>query len=313
MLFVATKCFGFKANTNKLATLFAMSQYTASHFPRVIPTFANLLDSSSSRAGLYNLAKRAQSWLHGSRQSRSLVLNLEYDVHSGLNTADEEAQLFTIFNEPSHRVVVVYSKRRLELRSVLEQVRGGPLEKVHEKKDRDSHLVEIHFLSPHDAQEFYNYCTKTRFFLVNGSRLWVEWDLSYKKRFPMPMLIPPFVLNQINMFGASRCLLITKPMFGKHSKRIGSHMFYPQPPRNFLYEHLNFEELRNELEQYGSVVDITPMVSVNVSFCVHFADIRSAILVKKDVEKPGTPANKAFASLTVAYHKDPCDQKCYVL
>ena len=90
-------------------------------------------------------------------------------------------------------------------------------------------------------------------------------------------------------------------------------MFYPQPPRNFLYEHLNFEELRKELEQYGSVIDITPMVSVNVSICVHFADIRSAILVKKDVEVPGTPANKACASLTVTYYKDPCDQKCYVI
>lgn len=286
--------------------------HTASQFPRVIPTFNNLLDASTSRAGLYNIAKRAQSWIRSSRQTQSLVLTLDYDVDDADDVPDPEVLLYTMFNEPARRVIAIYCKQPLELRSLLEQVRGGPLEKVHRKINKDATVVELHFLNPRDAQDFYNYATKTPFFLVNGSHLWVEWDVCYKKQFSMPMLVPPFVLNQITTFGASRCLLVTRPMFNKSNRRIGSHMFYPQPAKNFLCHNLNFDDLKRELEQYGSIVDITPMVSVNVSFCVHFADIRAAIVAKKDSEKVGSPMHKVFSGLKVTYYKDPCDQRCYV-
>lgn len=288
-----------------------MSQRTASHFPRVIPTFANFLEISSGKRDFLGLAKRAQSWIHSSPRERPLSLSLASGNLELLEDSESVSLLFVNPISPSQRVLVIYCKKKVDLRLLLEQVRGGPLEKVYERKVKNSNIIELHFLRPQDAQDFYKYCVNTPFFLVNGSHLWVEWDKSCSKLVSRPMLIPPYVLNQVSLHGASRCLQITKCMFGKHSKRIGSHLFYPHPPRNYLYEHLDIEELKKQLAQYGLLIHVSPMVSVNVSFLVHYADIRSAILLKKDVEIAGTQANKSFATFTVSYFQDPCGQKCY--
>lgn len=195
---------------------------------------------------------------------------------------------------------------------ILEQVRGGRIEKMVCHRGRNSWL-EIRFLSAASAGHFANYATLTGFVVVNGIR-------------PQVALLPDFTIEKPHLqrsFGtcplqlaisenASRVLHFSKVVPSKASKLASANCTYPSPELNFS-DDFDAETLKWDLVKFGGVVEIMPLVSRKLAVAVQFSDIRSAMLAVLAMHDSSSAFCSKYPDWEVKYGRDPSDRPMYAI
>ncbi|CAI4036532.1 hypothetical protein SMKI_15G3790 [Saccharomyces mikatae IFO 1815] len=190
--------------------------------------------------------------------------------------------------------------------SVLSQVRGGSLERIivyrYDTPERSLHKVDLFFLNYDGAQSFMRYAN-TSVFKVNGVRLKPEWiflESTYEN------VIKEQSVNRIveEEKLISRCLIVkkssTKTVFNKSNQ-----------DRSQNLETINVRELEKDFQNFGEILEITPIVSRKLCVSIFFYDISSAMRAMEEYEQKGSGLNnKYFKTWTIWYGKDITDQPC---
>ncbi|QHS76331.1 Ssp2p [Saccharomyces paradoxus] len=190
--------------------------------------------------------------------------------------------------------------------SVLSQVRGGSLERIvvyrYDTPERSLHKVDLFFLNYDGAQSFMRYA-KTNIFKVNGVQLKPEWiflESTYEN------VMKEQSVNRI-VEGEkliSRCLIVkkssTKTTLNKSNLDKGQTL-----------ENIDIRELEKDFQNFGEVLEITPIVSRKLCISIFFYDISSAMRAMEEYEQKGSYLNnKYFKTWTIWYGKDITDQPC---
>ncbi|CCH59995.1 hypothetical protein TBLA_0C01820 [Henningerozyma blattae CBS 6284] len=210
------------------------------------------------------------------------------------------------------------------LGSVLSQMSGGPLRRItlHTQysyilgQERISG-IDLKYFKEKDARGFMR-LGSSNLFRVNGLHLRpelhgdsdVEADVDIDK-----CSIAQKNKNEVTEPEVSRCLLFKrfgineclpcgedKLMHSTHSNRSGS-----------TEGHNNCCEsvcgLKNDFKKYGTILDVTPIVSRKLCFAVHFANVASAIRAMQAFELKGTELNKKYYKRwAMWYGKDLTDK-----
>ena len=171
------------------------------------------------------------------------------------------------------------------LNSVLQQVCGGPLEKL---TVLSNGKIELFFIFPEHAKQFYTYGKATGLLMVNGVKLKVEW-LNDENNL-VNSTLSSSLMSDILHNGCRRCLIISKNIPGKRIRN-GDKMFYPEPDIHYS-TNLNFEEIKNDFNKFGKVLDIGSVISRKLCFSIFYYDIRCAILAKQELDLIGSELNK---------------------
>ncbi|RLV91460.1 Sporulation-specific protein 2 [Spathaspora sp. JA1] len=209
------------------------------------------------------------------------------------------------------RVVVLTNiDATMGINSILQQVCGGPLEKVIQLNNGH---VELYFIFPEHAKQFYTYGRATGLLMVNGQRLRVEWwmNTNENENENYHPTIPKPLLSDIIKFECRRCLVLAREVTGK-SRRTGDKMFYPDPKTHYSQD-LNIEQVRNDFGKYGIILDIGSVISRNLCLSIFYSDIRSAIYAKKEKELEGSELNQKYKGWYIWYGTDITDRACFEL
>lgn len=198
-------------------------------------------------------------------------------------------------------------------KSVVSQICGGPLERIvfHEHK-KDS-TIELYFIFPEHAKKFYNYGTSTGLLVLNGGFLSLEWanrtnTHDFEHYHPS---VPKYLMNEISFYGARRCLIFSKSVPDKLTRH--SYVMHYPSPRTHLSKDLDIEEIKKDFAAFGEIIDIASVISRKLCFCLNFADIRSAIIAKKECELEGSLFNSKYNNWSIWYGKDPTDRPCLTI
>lgn len=205
-------------------------------------------------------------------------------------------------SEPSFKIVAITTiPRKLSVPALLNQVYGGPLEKVElirkhgyqyfndervyrlgESIDWDGISIFLHFNKHEDARAFYHY-SKTGLFRVNdiylntvvipddGGTSEVEEDRNANS-----------VVSEL-MQGdekARRVLVLKKPVSNKKSSYSRRRLGYLDPLSNYTHN-FDLDEIKRDFGEYGRLVEVSPIVSRKLCFGVQYYDVRSAVRVKR--------------------------------
>lgn len=190
---------------------------------------------------------------------------------------------------------------------LLTRICGGPLERIVYHENRELASLEIYFIYPKDAQRFFNY-GQTGLFIYNGSRMTLEWANETNTEdinLVHPKIHKP-LMAQI-AYGARRSLLFVKEI-QKHIHH-NNKLHYPDPESNYSKD-FDVKLILRDFSSLGNVVDICPIISRKLSFCIHFDDIRTAIAIKKQCEQRGTKLNVKYKDWDIHYGKDITDKPC---
>nr|WOG36219.1 uncharacterized protein [Candida metapsilosis] len=282
-------------------------------------------------------------------QQRPLTGNPSLENMGQRRLGERADKLGKVFNRRKHQqksledgtkrcVVLSNLDSSMGINSVIQQVCGGPLEKV---VRISNHRVKLYFIFPQQAKQFYQYGSATGLLKVNGTKLGVSWgdedyceDSSDKKAedvenynftfgnfkakpsakgsFLDPHLtLPRALYNDILTNGCRRCLIVSKLIVGKKI-RPGDKMFYPEPEIHYSQE-LQIQNIRQDFEPFGEIMDIGSVISRKLSFSVFYYDIRSAIKAKSEFETVGTNLHHKYKEWAIWYGKDITDRACFVL
>ena len=212
--------------------------------------------------------------------------------------------------QPKRVVVIKDMIKTCGAKSIISQICGGPLERIVFHEHKQGLIMELYFIFPEHAKNFYNFGSNTGLLILNGERLAIEWanrtntnEVEHCHPF-----VPKYLMHEINYYGARRCLIFSKTVPDKLTRR--SHTMHYPSPKTHLSKDLDIEEIRKDFAAFGEIIDIASVISRKLCFCLHFADIRSAILAKKECELEGSLFNSKYNNWSIWYGKDPTDKPC---
>lgn len=213
-----------------------------------------------------------------------------------------------------YRIVAITNIcKKISLSALLNQVHGGPVERVEivrndnnqfYKEDKLYELnkpinwkevaIFLYFIKYEDAMNFYQY-SKTGIFRVNDTYLQtilipnvVSNNNSNNSQNQLDNIVSKLMIEDEK---ARRVLVFKKPIYDKKHKHTVNRKRpgYPDPTINYS-EEFDVEEIKADFGKYGKLIEILPVVSRKLCFGVQYYDVRSAIKVKhilspnKDVE-----------------------------
>ncbi|KAI5965356.1 uncharacterized protein KGF55_001577 [Candida pseudojiufengensis] len=312
------------------------------------PQFVSHQNHQKPLAGNPTLVNKNDQSHYNEKFSKVLFTRRKHQQH-----LQQQAQQHT-FNENIRRCIIVSNlDQSMGVNSVIQQVCGGPLEKVIKLPNNQ---LELYFIFPQQAKQFYQYGKSTGLLIVNGIKLKVEWSdqefysnngyinqnmnedienyngvpnnnsnvmiaginkSSITQPFsnivspPMNYTLPKFLYNEIISNGCRRCLIISKIIVGKKIRQ-GDKMFYPEPEIHYS-KNLQIQDIKNDFQPFGEIMDIGSVISRKLSFSVFYFDIRSAILAKTEFEKNGSELSDKYKDWSIWYGKDITDRACFVL
>lgn len=230
------------------------------------------------------------------------------DLKRNSNSTLDGSKLKKLDHSHFKRVVVLTNiPPNSGINSILSQVCGGPLEKVIYNSTSDISSVELYFIFPDHARRFHNYGSMSGMFIVNGWRLQSEWATQKNTENGSDALISKSVLNDV-LHGARRTLILAK-VIPKKVNRSEKRMFYPDPVLHFSKD-FQALDIRLDFLEFGEILEISPVISKRLCFCIHFADVRSAVKAKHECETDGTTMFLKYCDWTAWYGKDIADKLC---
>ncbi|SCV05809.1 LANO_0H15654g1_1 [Lachancea nothofagi CBS 11611] len=204
------------------------------------------------------------------------------------------------------------------LQSLISQVYGGPLEKINLCNDPHNlsviNGVQLHFASSQAAKSFMLY-GQTNHLNINGHILKPEWALKHNSDlFDVNREMMKVSANENNVkesldgLGVRRCLIVKKTGHSNHSR--SRHVY---SSRQSLCQ-FDVKELRKDFEEFGKIVEITPMISRKLCVSISFFDTRSAMSVLESYEKPNSYMNLKYnRDWSITYGRDVTDRPCYMI
>lgn len=202
--------------------------------------------------------------------------------------------------------VLVFKKASpfVGIKSVLAQVCGGPLQKcvVNSRELTAKELsVELWFLKPEHLEDFFQF-TRSGLFLVNGFHHYVGWGDQHDALGSYHEPPPKEIEQLMTEHEASRCLVMKKYV----RKAKTPARYYPLPAEHF--SPLNVSQIRRDLEQFGDIVEVCPMISKKLCLSVQFFDVESAILAKRALDSTEHRLGSLYKDWSVFYGKDVTDK-----
>lgn len=228
---------------------------------------------------------------------------------------------------------------KMSMANLLTQIYGGPLEKIEiHKRDtyqtvtpplifkshRSTNIptdwsnfdVCLYFHKPEDAQDFYDY-SKTGMFLINGAHLDTHW-VHYEEEIGDEEEILDKMENRNEK--ARRVLVFKKPVANKRHRTAYERRHWPDPYSHFT-KNFNYDQVSNDFEKYGGLVEVMPVISRKTCFGVQFLDVRTALRVKQiiqensednyrfgDSKKIDIALHDKYKDWYVWFGSDPCDK-----
>ncbi|AET38136.1 Ssp2p Ecym_2403 [Eremothecium cymbalariae DBVPG len=271
------------------------------------------LDTNKSRESL--LIRKHHSH-EISDEDESSVPQLKYDgdydpvlgkLLINSSSEDEDSEWLESGLQDRNLVVIRDFPNGTGLKSVLNQVQGGPLKHIapqYRKESNQLKSVELEFLSPEDAQHFMEY-GRHAVFQINGVHLRPKWGIqSLSENFEASLNTHKDSLNVYTP--SSRCLLLKK-QGSRNPKHSTCH--YPSP-RSHICD-LNIQDLKNDFGQFGDILDISPMISRKLCVQINFFDIKTAVDALQAYKNINSPLNRKYADTwTIGYGKDITDKPC---
>lgn len=236
---------------------------------------------------------------------------------------------------------------RTGIGSILSQVTGGPLENLMIYKVANSNYVqqsnennltalkkvEITFMNPQDASQFMSF-GRTSMFRVNGIHIKPEWSNNdndtqdNNKNFDYKNFLKddPNQLKEV-----SRCIILKKfstcsdstnnAQNHRHNNdciaSLNSNPSHnPQDKDNgkTCRVNMNISELREDFGAFGSILEVTPIISRKLCFSISYQDVGSAVKAMHDFDNIYSSLhNKYFKKWTMWYGKDITDRPCLEL
>ena len=226
------------------------------------------------------------------------------------NFSDHKLQKATPPTNSCCRIIIVKNiVPNSGVTSILNQVYGGPLERLVYNASKKSSTLELFFVYPEDAKRFLEYGS-SGMLVVNGRHLKLEWagrsnsDL-FDRFHPA---VSKQLLREIEHYGSRRCLIFSKPVPGK-IVRSDKKLFYPNPKLHFSRE-LDIDKIKLDFTAFGDIINVGPVISRKLCFSIQYTDIRSAIIAKRQCETPGSDMNIKYASWSIWYGTDTADKPC---
>ncbi|KAL6944950.1 hypothetical protein ACO0QE_002392 [Hanseniaspora vineae] len=211
--------------------------------------------------------------------------------------------------------------------SILNQVYGGPIEKIVKKTDKKNpsviEEVEVFFVEHKDAEKFMRFAS-TNLFMINGVHPNCFWadpivnktakdDFQKIKNYVYPKNEQVYSQHGSSSIrtGARRCLILKK-----HEMREVSMSNYEQRNPYLLYmsdlEPFDVSQLIRDFQNFGDIINITPVVSRKMCVSINFSNIRDAIDAKIAFETRGTPLNSKYhKDWALWYGKDIADKPAF--
>ncbi|CAI5758725.1 unnamed protein product [Candida verbasci] len=295
-------------NNNRYSTLLGTSNSKRSNFLKVcswpfqrIESLNELKREDDTEVRSTDLEEKAMTF-STSRRSNLFPLRNNPSLENIKKVSSRSSKKGSF--EPSNRCVVITNiTSSMGINSVIQQVCGGPLEKI----VRHSNSLEIYFIFPEHAKQFYMYGKNSGLLIVNGLKLKVQWLLDDENN----QIISPNLLSQILHNGCRRCLIISKVIPNKKI-RTGDKMFYPEPEIHYS-SYLNVSEIRSDFNKFGEIMDIGSVISRKLCFSVFYYDIKHAINAKNEFELIGSELNLKYKDWSIWYGKDITDRACFAL
>jgi hypothetical protein len=226
------------------------------------------------------------------------------------NFSENKSQKSTPPTNSFRRIIIVKNiVPNSGVTSILNQVYGGPLERLVYNANKKSSSLELFFVYPEDAKRFLEFGS-SGMLVVNGRHLKLEWagrsnsDL-FDKIHPT---VSKQLLREIEHYGSRRCLIFSKPVPGK-IVRSDKKLFYPNPKVHFSRE-LDIEKIKQDFTAFGDIINVGPVISRKLCFSIQYTDIRSAIMAKRDCESEGSDMNIKYGSWSIWYGTDTADKPC---
>lgn len=197
--------------------------------------------------------------------------------------------------------------------SILAQVCCGALEKLIFRPHKEHPSLELYFIFPDQAKRFYDFATKTGLFKINGAYIDTQWanktnteDMSVSHP-----PVPKYLIKEI-VHGSARRVLVFSKVIPEKAMQNSTTMHYPSP-QTHLTKDFDISLIKKDFSQYGEIIEFGAVISRKLCFSIHFADVRSAIIAKREVESEGLLMNSKYFGWSLWYGKDPTDKPCYAV
>ncbi|CCK67982.1 Ssp2p KNAG_0A02930 [Huiozyma naganishii CBS 8797] len=192
------------------------------------------------------------------------------------------------------------------INSIVSQIRGGPLTKIILESDSANRnqavKLRLQFLSCQDSNKFMQ-SAKSHLFQVNGAKLQPFWDdneqctdndvLTYNKN--------------DSEGGVTRCLILKQVVPEKKASSFSRD-------KNSMLVDLDINEVRRQFSAFGSVQDITPVISRKLCLAIFYLNINSALQAMKSYQTPSSDLHELYSqSWSMWYGKDTTDRPCIQL
>ncbi|ODQ77796.1 hypothetical protein BABINDRAFT_40687, partial [Babjeviella inositovora NRRL Y-12698] len=201
-------------------------------------------------------------------------------------------------------------------KTVLAAVCGGPLERI---EMHGTSTAELYFLKLGDAGNFMEYGSGGMF-VINGANVQPSWQ---EKSIGIHQPVSMEIDHEMVVNGARRCLILKKLQTAPRSRSslsasgnsryhvTASHSTPNQNTKGTLISEFSVDEALRDFSKYGTIVDISPVISRKLCFALHFADVRSAIAAKQEMELLDSSIGGKYKDWLVWYGKDPTDVPVY--
>lgn len=243
-----------------------------------------------------------------SNTAESQILSESADIASMMTKfhIDDSILKNTKFTEEGKRVIQFKNFQHLiGINSLLSQVCGGPLEKVvlsgHNFREP---TLDLWFLKSSDAYEFLNY-SYSGLFLVNGFHIKANWAPHSEGCNIYHSKPDPKIEEEMIFKGASRCLILKKYI----NKKSANRKNYPAPLKNYS-DDLKLDEMQQDLNKFGKILEISPVISKKLCIAIYFYETESSISAKREFDNKEGEFYEKYKDWTFWYGIDPCDRPC---
>lgn len=206
--------------------------------------------------------------------------------------------------EPEQRGVMLFDlPADASVCDVVSRVRGGPIERVVPGTCPEPFL-EVHFLHSKSADSFAKYA-RTGLFVVNGTKPVVS-----RRPFELVKIHPveDYVMAAATKNKATRVIELLIPF--KAPLATSSLGKYPKPSQWYV-SGLDITDIRRDLVQFGSIVEVRPVIATECTISIQFMSIAELILAMLSFSLYGTYHHTKYRGWKVEYGKDPADVPCF--
>lgn len=230
-------------------------------------------------------------------------LQFEADFADDLSTVRKQKIRPSCWVNEQRYVVMSDFPADASLADLLSRVRGGKLERVVLGKHPEPYL-ELYFLDYKSANAFSRFAA-SGLFIINGKKPLIGRKVPEKRVEPVQDLVR-VAAERMN---ASRVLRLQSPVEVPAISSKAQERF-PRP-RQWFVKTFDMEDIRKDLSQYGTIVEIKPIISQGIAVSVHFTSISELLLALRSLGIYDSLHWHKYKEWSISFSPDPADTPCF--